>query len=100
MTTPSRMVTIAGNWKMHYGPKQASHFAHEIVPALGQLVVHDPQIVPVLCPPAISLAAVREVLQTQPFSRIELGAQNMYFEEKGALPERFHRTWYESCAVL
>ncbi len=82
MDAPSRSVIIAGNWKMHYGPKQASHFAREIVPVLGQLVEHYPQIVPILCPPAISLAAVREV--TQPFPRIELGAQNMYFEEKGA----------------
>jgi triosephosphate isomerase len=82
MTTPSRTVTIAGNWKMHYGPEQASHFAHEIVPVLGRLVEHDLQTVPVLCPPAISLAAVHAV--TQPFARIELGAQNMFFEEKGA----------------
>ena len=69
---------------MHYGPKEASHFAREVVPVLGQSVEHYPQIVSILCPPAISLSAVREVLQTQPFPRIELGAQNMYFEEKGA----------------
>lgn len=84
ITTPSRSAIIAGNWKMHYGPKQASHFAREIVPVLGRLAEHYPQIVTVLCPPAISLAAVREVLQTHPFPRIELGAQNMFFEEKGA----------------
>ncbi len=85
MTTPSRSAIIAGNWKMHYGPKEASHFAREVVPVLGQSVEHYPQIVSILCPPAISLAAVREVLQTQSFPRIELGAQNMYFEEKGAV---------------
>ena len=84
MNAASRNAIVAGNWKMHYGPKQASHFAREIVPALGQLVEHYPHVVPVLCPPAISLAAVHEVLQTQPFPRIELGAQNMFFEEKGA----------------
>jgi len=84
MTTPSRSAIIAGNWKMHYGPEQASHFALEIVPVLGRLAESYPQIVTVLCPPAISLAAVREVLQTHPFPRIELGAQNMFFQEKGA----------------
>jgi triosephosphate isomerase len=84
MNPSSRNAIIAGNWKMHYGPKQASHFAHEIVPVLDQVVEHYPQIVTVLCPPAISLAAVSEVLQAQPFPRIELGAQNMFFEEKGA----------------
>src|SRR5260370_28252683 len=70
MTTPSRSAIIAGNWKMHYGPKEASHFAREVVPVLGQSVEHYPQIVSILCPPAISLAAVREVLQTQSFPRI------------------------------
>jgi len=84
MNPSSRNAIIAGNWKMNYGPKQASHFAREIVPVLDQVVERYPQIVTVLCPPAISLAAVREVLQTQPFPRIELGAQNMFFEEKGA----------------
>jgi triosephosphate isomerase (TIM) len=82
MSTPPRGAIIAGNWKMHYGPRQASHFAHEIVPELGQLVEQAPRVVAVLCPPAISLASVQAV--TQGFPRIELGAQNMYFEEKGA----------------
>ena len=35
----------------------------------------------VVCPPFISLAAVREVIQG---SSIKLGAQNVYFEDKGA----------------
>jgi triosephosphate isomerase (TIM) len=82
MKTTSRNAVIAGNWKMNYGPRQASQFAREIVPELVQLVEHYPQIVPILCPPSISLPAVREV--TQAFPRIELSAQNMYFEEKGA----------------
>src|SRR5207248_9198364 len=38
----------------------------------------------ILCPPAISLAAVRQVLEERPLTRIELGAQNMYYEEMGA----------------
>ena len=84
MTMPTRTAIIAGNWKMHYGPRQASHFAFEIVPELGQLVWSYPHILCILCPPAISLAAVREVLDAQLFPRIELGAQNMYYEEMGA----------------
>lgn len=35
----------------------------------------------VLCPPFVSLAAVKELVKD---SSIELGAQNMYFEESGA----------------
>ncbi len=82
--TTSRTAIIAGNWKMNYGPRQASNFTREILPGLGQLVRKYAQVMCVLCPPAISLAAVREVLDAAPTPRIELGAQNMYFEEKGA----------------
>jgi triosephosphate isomerase len=84
MTTPSRTAIIAGNWKMHFGPMQAASFAAEILPDLGSLVHQQPGILSILCPPAISLAAVREVLDAHLFQNIELGAQNMYFEEKGA----------------
>lgn len=84
MTTPSRTAIIAGNWKMHYGPKQAASFAQEIVPATGELVRHFPRIVSVLCPPSISLQAVYDVLHAEPFQRVELGAQNMFYEDKGA----------------
>jgi triosephosphate isomerase (TIM) len=84
MTTPSRIAIIAGNWKMHYGPRQASRFALEVVPELGLLVYQNPHILSILCPPAISLSAVREVMDAHLFRGIELGAQNMYFEEKGA----------------
>ncbi len=84
MTSSSRVAIIAGNWKMHYGPRQASSFALDIVPELGSLVHQNLHILSILCPPAISLAAVREVMDTHLFQHIELGAQNMYFEEKGA----------------
>lgn len=80
----SRTAIIAGNWKMNYGPKQASRFALEIVPALDQLLRKYTDMLSILCPPAISLPVVREVLETTPTERLELGAQNMYFEEKGA----------------
>jgi triosephosphate isomerase len=84
MTTPTRTAIIAGNWKMYYGPMQASSFAQEILPELGLLMQQHRHILSILCPPAISLAAVREVMDVHLFPRIELGAQNMYFEEKGA----------------
>ncbi|MBO0779639.1 MAG: triose-phosphate isomerase [Ktedonobacteraceae bacterium] len=80
----SRTAIVAGNWKMNYGPKQASAFAMEILPELGQLTRGYQDILCILCPPAISLPAVREVTDAMPAPRIELGAQNMYFEEQGA----------------
>lgn len=84
MATSNRTAIIAGNWKMHNGPIEASDFASEIVPELGLLLHQYRNIMTILCPPAISLAAVREVMDAHPFPRLELGAQNMYFEEKGA----------------
>jgi triosephosphate isomerase (TIM) len=79
-----RTAIIAGNWKMNYGPKQAGEFAQEILPALEQIVASYPYILSILCPPAISLNIVHATLKEHAPTRIELGAQNMYFEEKGA----------------
>lgn len=82
--TSDRTAIIAGNWKMHYGPKKAKSFAAEIVPQLGQLLTHYPQLLCVLCPPTISLPAVYDVLAENPLARLELGAQNMHYEVQGA----------------
>src|SRR6266516_6901054 len=84
MTTPKRTAIIAGNWKMNYGPQLAANFAREVVPELGKQLSLYERIMCILCPPAISLAAVRQVLDEQPVTRLELGAQNMYYEEMGA----------------
>ncbi len=75
---PSRRLPIvAGNWKMNYGPIEARKFAESILDGLAALS----QVECLLCPPFISLPAVRDVLAGSP---VKLGAQNMYFEEKGA----------------
>src|SRR5437762_9879385 len=84
MKVTTRTAIIAGNWKMHYGPRHAAEFASEILPDLSELIKTYPSIMAILCPPSISLVAVHHVLQTLHFPRIELGAQNMYYEEKGA----------------
>ncbi len=84
MKTPARTAIIAGNWKMNYGPQQAAAFAGEILPDLVPLVEASSHIISIICPPAISLVAVQHVMREQYHQRIELGAQNMYFEEKGA----------------
>lgn len=85
-THQGRTAIIAGNWKMNYGPQQAATFAREIVPELRKLLEADTRasVMSILCPPSISLSAVREVLHLHLHPRIELGAQNMYYEEKGA----------------
>ena len=104
MTVPkvqTRTAIIAGNWKMNYGPREASSFAAEIIPQLGQLTRSYPDIMCVLCPPSISLAAVREVLDAMSYPRLELGAQNIYFEEKGAFTGEISPTMVqELCSTV
>ncbi|GCE04860.1 triose-phosphate isomerase [Dictyobacter aurantiacus] len=80
----SRTAIIAGNWKMNLGPQQASSFAREILPSLGDIIRHNSSLMSILCPPSISLAAVHKVMEAMPIPGVELGAQNMYYEDKGA----------------
>ncbi|MDQ6662661.1 MAG: triose-phosphate isomerase, partial [Chloroflexota bacterium] len=74
MTTVTRPTIIAGNWKMNYGPEEAARFTREIAPEINDLLHVDHSTLCILCPPSISLSAVRSVLDAQPFLRVELGA--------------------------
>ena len=101
MKIPTRTAIIAGNWKMHYGPEQAAKFSTEIVSELGRVVEQYAHILSILCPPAISLPAVRAVLNAHAFPRLELGAQNMYFEEQGAFTGEISPTMVrELCSTV
>ncbi|HTI13595.1 MAG TPA: triose-phosphate isomerase [Dictyobacter sp.] len=80
----SRTAIVAANWKMNYGPQQASSFTTEILPGIGTIVRAHSNLLCILCPPTISLLAVREVMDALPTQGVELGTQNMYYEEKGA----------------
>ena len=68
---------VAGNWKMNTSVAEAIELSQELVDSLGLVQGVDV----LLCPPFISLEAVSRVLQS---SSIELGAQNMHYQEKGA----------------
>jgi triosephosphate isomerase len=72
-----RLPIIAGNWKMNTTVEEATKLVEEMRDRLDGVK----GVEKVLCPPFISLVAVRRLLQG---SSIELGAQNMHFEEKGA----------------
>ena len=72
-----RTPLIAGNWKMNTTVSEAVKLVKEMLPELEQIENIDR----VICPPFVSLAAVKELLKG---SAVKLGAQNMYFEEKGA----------------
>ena len=68
---------VAGNWKMNTTLDEARALA-EGVRALAE---NAPGVEVVLCPPAISLAAVRDAVSGSP---VKVGAQNMYHEGSGA----------------
>src|SRR5579859_758631 len=72
-----RTPIIAGNWKMNYGPTEAEESAAGILPGLHEIHAVER----VLCPPTVSLTAVFGAIAG---SEVKLGAQNMYYEPKGA----------------
>ena len=72
-----RVPMIAGNWKMNTTLSEAKKLVGEMRPGLDEIDNVDQ----VICPPFISLSAVKELIRN---SSIKLGAQNLYFEEKGA----------------
>jgi len=72
-----RVPMIAGNWKMNNTVSEAIELVNEMLPGLDRIGNVDK----VICPPFVSLAAIKELIKG---STIKLGAQNLYFEEKGA----------------
>lgn len=72
----SRKKIIAGNWKMNMTPTEAV----KLVETLKPLVAND-EVDVVFCVPAIDIIPAMEAAKG---SNINIGAENMYFEEKGA----------------
>lgn len=73
-----RRKIVAGNWKMNKTPAEAKILAGEIAAALGDAPC---AVEVVVCPPAIDIPGVAEVLKG---TQIGVGAQNMHNEPKGA----------------
>ena len=71
-----RRKIVAGNWKMNMTPSQAVALIEELKP----LVVSEDVDV-VFCVPAIDIIPAVEACKG---TNIHIGAENMYFEEKGA----------------
>jgi len=72
-----RRACVAGNWKMNKSVQEAISLVEELVPGLDKVENVDS----VICPPFIALDKVSDLIKD---SKIELGAQNLYWEEKGA----------------
>jgi triosephosphate isomerase len=72
-----RRSCVAGNWKMHKTVAESTALVQELIPGLEGFAGVDS----VICPPFTSLAAVSDQVQG---TDIKVGAQNLYWEEKGA----------------
>lgn len=72
----ARRKIIAGNWKMNKTPSEAVALINELKP----LVAND-EVDVVFCVPAIDIIPAMEAAKG---SNIEIGAENMYYEESGA----------------
>ena len=71
-----RKKMVAGNWKMNMTPSGAVKLAEELKP-----MVKNDDVDVVFCVPAIDIVpVVNEVKDTN----IKVGAENMFYEEKGA----------------
>lgn len=72
-----RIPMIAGNWKMNTTVKEAA----ELVKSMRTELDKIRNVEKVICPPFVSLVPVKELIKG---SSLKLGAQNIYFAEKGA----------------
>lgn len=72
-----RLPIIAGNWKMNTTVSEAIALVKEMSEGLAEADNVDS----VICPPFVSLYAVRDLIKG---TSIGLGAQNLFYEEKGA----------------
>lgn len=72
----ARRKIVAGNWKMNMTPSEAVALINELKPLVA---TEDVDVV--FCVPAIDIIPAMEAAKG---SNIAIGAENMYFEEKGA----------------
>jgi triosephosphate isomerase len=72
-----RTPMIAGNWKMNTTVEDAVKLVKKMLPELDKVRDVDK----VVCPPFVSLTAVKEIIKG---SSVKLGAQNLFYKEKGA----------------
>ena len=72
----ARKKIVAGNWKMNKTPSEAVALVEELKP-----LVANENVDVVFCVPAIDIIPVVEATKG---TNIQVGAENMYFEDKGA----------------
>ncbi|MDR0926745.1 MAG: triose-phosphate isomerase [Ignavibacteria bacterium] len=72
-----RNYLIAGNWKMNTTISEA----RDLAKAVSKSAPHNGNVIVLGCPPFVNIQAVAEIAKG---THLKVGAQNCYFEKKGA----------------
>ena len=92
MNKAKRAAVIAGNWKMNMTPSQTTAFMNELAPKVAGL--DGCKIV--LCVPYVDIAAAVEATKG---TNIEIGAENIHWEAKGAYTGEISAAMLAECGV-
>lgn len=92
MNKAKRSVVIAGNWKMNMTPAETTDFMKALAPKVAD--VKEAKVV--LCVPFVDIAAAVEATKG---TNIEIGAENVHMEEKGAYTGEISGKMLASCGV-
>jgi len=88
---------IAANWKMNKTIEETGAFIDAFLP----LVKNETEVDILIAPPFTSLSTAAQLLKN---SNVQLGAQNVYFEEKGAFTGEISVSMLKSagcsCAII
>lgn len=74
-----RRYIFAGNWKMNYTLKECENYFGRFLPLLAEANLEDRVVI--IAPPFTALYFVSKLIEG---SSVELGAQNVHFEKRGA----------------
>ena len=92
MNKAKRSAVIAGNWKMTMTPADTTDFMKALAPKVAD--VKEAKVV--LCVPFVDIAAAVEATKG---TNIEIGAENVHMEEKGAYTGEISGKMLASCGV-
>ncbi len=92
MNKAKRSAVIAGNWKMNMTPAETTDFMKALAPKVAD--VKEAKVV--LCVPFVDIAAAVEATKG---TNIEIGAENVHMEEKGAYTGEVSGKMLASCGV-
>ena len=92
MNKAKSSAVIAGNWKMNMTPAETTDFMKALAPKVAD--VKEAKVV--LCVPFVDIAAAVEATKG---TNIEIGAENVHMEEKGAYTGEISGKMLASCGV-